>query len=63
MALSKADINTLNWAIDEAETWRGSMIGNPDPVPLRQFDAKIRKARKALEAIKEMNHRLEGLEK
>ncbi len=41
-------IKALRRAVDEAEVWRGSMTGNPDPEPLEEFDAFIAEAREAL---------------
>lgn len=38
----------LRWALDQAENWRGSMTGNPDPRPLEEFDKRVRKCKEAL---------------
>lgn len=43
-----SDIQNLKWAIDQAECWRGSMVGNPDPRPLNKFDEDIKRARRTL---------------
>lgn len=50
--LTATDIRALAWAIDNAEDWRGSMTGNPDPEPLREFDAAIAKAKAALRKVR-----------
>lgn len=42
----------LKWAVDNAEDWRGSMTGNPDPGPLREFDENIKIAKGALKKLK-----------
>lgn len=46
-------LNRLLWrAVSEAEAWRGSMTGNPDPGPLEEFDAFIAKAKQALKKVR-----------
>ena len=36
----------LDLAIREAEGWRGTMVGNPDPEPLAEFDETIRQMKR-----------------
>ena len=48
--------SALKRAIEEAEGWRGSMIGNPDPEQLEEFDEFIATARKALKAVRKLNN-------
>ena len=49
--LSITQITYLRWAVDQAELWRGSMVGNPDTEPLEKFDQFISDARQALKAV------------
>ncbi len=35
----------LAWAYNQAEAWRGCLVGNPDPVPLIKFDQKLSRIR------------------
>jgi hypothetical protein len=51
--LTQAGVKLLEEAINSAETWRGSMIGNPDPEPLASFDEEIAAMRKAIAVVKE----------
>ena len=51
--LTQAGVKLLEEAIDGAASWRGAMIGNPDPGPLADFDAEIAAMRKALAVVKE----------
>lgn len=51
MPLTKAEYRALRWAISQAEDWRGTLIGNPDPQPLEHFDAYIAFAKRALKKI------------
>lgn len=50
-------IRALERAIREAASWRGSLTGDPDPEPLREFDQFISHAQEALKRVKEMNSR------
>lgn len=50
--MKPSHIKALAWAVDEAEGWRGSLTGNPDPVPLAEFDAKIAQAKAALRELR-----------
>lgn len=54
--VSQKYLSALKRAIEEAEGWRGSMIGNPDPEPLEEFDEFIATARKALKAVRKLNN-------
>ena len=49
--LTLHDIRLLKWCVNEAETWRGTMVGNPDPAPLAAFDARIATARAAIRKV------------
>lgn len=49
--LTAADIKVLRWAVNEAETWRGVMVGQEDPEAahaLAAFDDTIAQARLAV---------------
>lgn len=50
--LSRAEIRLLVEAVSAANDWRGSLVGNPDPEPLAQFDARIAKMRAAIRKLK-----------
>ena len=52
MKLKKSDIYALKWANENAEDWRGSLVGNPDPEPLEYFDLMVCAAKKALRKVK-----------
>lgn len=47
--LSRADVQWLHAAVEAAEDWRGSLVGNPDPMPLRDFDRRTKRIRIALD--------------
>lgn len=50
--LTAADIKVLRWAVSEAETWRGTMVGHADDpaamAALDEFDGTIAQARLAV---------------
>lgn len=46
--LTAKQIWLLKTAIDEWETWRGAIVGNPDTTALETFDLRIKEARIAL---------------
>lgn len=48
VTLTEQDRRVLAWAVREAAIWRGSMIGNPDPIPLLEFDKKVYNAKQVL---------------
>lgn len=50
--LSRAEIRLLAEAVSEANDWRGSLVGNPDPGPLDEFDARITKMKAAIKKLK-----------
>lgn len=50
--LTQSELRALSRAVSEAEAWRGSMTGNPDPGPLEEFDAFIAKAKQALKKVR-----------
>ncbi|MNQ65307.1 hypothetical protein D3C85_797600 [compost metagenome] len=47
-------VKALRDAVNLAEGWRGSMVGNPDPEPLEAFDRAIRRAKQALKIVREL---------
>jgi hypothetical protein len=51
--LLKKERTALKWAVENAAGWRGYYIGNPDPdpEPLRAFDARLRVARRAIRVL------------
>jgi len=53
MKLTRYQVAALDWAVSEAEAWRGSLVGNPDTRPLVAFDRKVGIARSALQKIKD----------
>jgi hypothetical protein len=53
--LPRGAIKLLKEAIDEAAGWRGTLVGNPDPQPLEEFDSRIAAMRAALEAVRLQN--------
>lgn len=50
--LSRAEIRLLADAVAEANGWRGTLVGNPDPEPLAHFDAQIAKMKAAIKKLK-----------
>lgn len=50
-ALTKQELRMLRWAVREAAAWRGTLVGNPDPVPLQDFDACIKIAKTAVKKL------------
>lgn len=54
--LTQSELRALARAVSEAETWRGSMTGNPDPGPLEEFDAFVAKAKQALKKVRRNNN-------
>lgn len=51
MKLTRREFKFLNWAIGEAAAWRGSLVGNPDPTQLKNFDACIAECKRALKKV------------
>lgn len=51
--LTHGDVKALARAVSEAAGWRGSLVGNPDPEPLKEFDAFIKRARLALRKVRD----------
>jgi hypothetical protein len=49
--ITLSEYRLLKAAVDDAAFWRGSMVGNPDPKPLAEFDARIRATRKVLSKV------------
>lgn len=47
------DYRLLKKAVDSAEAWRGSKVGNPDPKPPQAFDKEIKAMREVLKKIRE----------
>ncbi|UXX42089.1 hypothetical protein [Pseudomonas phage phiH2] len=56
--LTQSELRALARAVSEAEAWRGSMVGNPDPGPLEEFDAFVAKAKQALKKVRRNNNEL-----
>jgi hypothetical protein len=56
--LTQSELRALSRAVSEAEAWRGSMTGNPDPGPLEEFDAFVAKAKQALKKVRRNNNAL-----
>lgn len=54
--LTQSELRALSRAVSEAEAWRGSMTGNPDPGPLEEFDAFVAKAKQALKKVRRNNN-------
>jgi hypothetical protein len=52
-------LKALHWAVREAESWRGSMIGNPDTGPLEAFNAQIKLCKEALKEARLMVKQLQ----
>lgn len=51
-ALKSKHLKALKRAIEEAATWRGSMVGNPNTSDLKEFDRFIATAQEAFKIIK-----------
>ncbi|WP_281686406.1 hypothetical protein [Pseudomonas citronellolis] len=47
-------VRALARAVEEAEAWRGSMVGNPNPGPLEAFDKFIKEAKQAMRIVREL---------
>lgn len=47
-------VKALGWAVAQAEDWRGSLVGNPDPGPLEEFDRFIAQAKEAMSIVREL---------
>jgi hypothetical protein len=45
------ELQALRWAVREAESWRGALVGNPDPGPLLAFEASIADAKSGLRKL------------
>lgn len=45
-------IKLLDKAVQMAGDWRGSIVGNPDPEPLAEFDAFISECRRAVAQVR-----------
>ena len=59
--LSNVDMSALATAVEMANDWRGSQVGNPDPEPLRAFDAGIARMRAALAKVKHLRREVKAL--
>ncbi len=46
--LTRIEYQLLKWAVNEAETWRGSMTGDTYTGRLEEFDRKIKACRSVL---------------
>lgn len=49
--LTRREYRFLKWAVDRAEEWRGELVGNPNPEPLKNFDAVVGETRKILKKL------------
>ena len=54
VVLKASHLRWLKEAVDNAESWRGSIIGGPDYL-VQKFDKRICKMREALKIVKQMN--------
>jgi hypothetical protein len=52
--LTKGDIRALSWAIENADYWRGSLVGNPDTTALILHDEYVTRAKKAIVKVKKL---------
>lgn len=50
--LNSTDIRALARAVSAFESWRGSLVGDPDPGPLETFDKDLSKMQQALRRVK-----------
>ncbi len=49
--LTPKEISTLRWAVRSADTWRGSIVGDPDPTNLNQHDALIKECERLVNRL------------
>lgn len=61
--LTKSEEKLLKEAIDDAEVWEGTLIGNPAPDPLDDFRFAIACMRGALTEVKRQQKELRKLRK
>ena len=61
--LKPKHLKALKRAIDEAECWRGSLVGNPDPADLNEFDRFITTAKAALLIVRQQNKAAKSINK
>lgn len=54
--LTSQEINCIAWAIRNAEVWRGSLVGNPNPKRLEQFDKDIKHAKQGMRKLRKLNN-------
>ena len=54
--LNKRDLkyikDSFDFLIEQAENWRGSLLGNPNPLPLHDYDMQLAYARELRKFIK-----------
>lgn len=50
--LTLVQLRALTWAVSQAEAWRGSLVGDPDPDTLEAFDLTVTRAKDALKALR-----------
>lgn len=50
--LTRAEIQLLSQAVDSARSWRGSIVGHPDPQVVQDFDDRIAAMRAAIRKLK-----------
>ena len=58
--LTPREYSALKWAVGEAETWRGSMIGNPDTSALDEFERRLNLAKIALKKLSDARKKTNG---
>lgn len=59
--LTQKQLRVLKYAINDAEAWRGQLVGCPDPEPLQKFDARVAEMRAAWQAIVALNTEIKAL--
>ena len=50
--MNTSDIRMLARAVSAFESWRGSLVGDPDPGALEKFDKDLIKMQRALRRVK-----------
>jgi hypothetical protein len=64
MKVRPISVNEFRWlksAIDSADTWRGTLTGNPDPGPLEEHDNNIAEMRAVLDRMRAVNKEYRNL--
>lgn len=50
--ISYREIYMLARAVEQAEEWRGALVGNPNPGPLQEYDAFIAQCKATLRKLR-----------